>query len=80
MLHDQLSLHKDLQIKNVTDFTKIRYKRIYTKPNLSTNTLIKNMATLYVPDKPSRRLKRNWNRELLIYYLSDLKPNLMSSG
>jgi len=60
-----LSLHNDLKVINVTDYAKIHYHCFHSKLNSSTNSLIKDMTSLYIPGNPPRRLKHNWNRDLL---------------
>ena len=60
-----LQLHNDLKVINVSDYAKIHYHRFHSKLNSSTNPLIKDMASLHIPGNPPRRLKRNWNRDLL---------------
>jgi len=60
------ALHNDLKIKTANELAKLHYKRFHTKLPLSTNPLIQTMSSNRIPDDPPRRLKRNWNRDLLL--------------
>ena len=60
------ALHNDLKIKTANELAKLHYKHFHTKLLLSTNPLIQAMSSNRIPDDPPRRLKRNWNRDLLL--------------
>jgi len=59
-------LHDDLQIKTVHDTATNFYKRFHEKLLMNHNHLISQLASKTLPDNPTRRLKRNWCRDLLI--------------
>lgn len=45
----------------------MHYKRFHTKHSLTTNPLIQTMSSNRIPDDPSCRLKRNWDRDILVW-------------
>jgi len=45
---------------------KLHYKCFHAKLALNINPLIQNMSTNLIPNEPPRRLKRNWNCDLLL--------------
>jgi hypothetical protein len=59
------TLHTDLKIKTVHAEAVIFYKRFHNRLPSHPNPLISNLATRTIPGNPSRRLKRNWCRDLL---------------
>ncbi|KAL4083691.1 hypothetical protein QTP88_029007 [Uroleucon formosanum] len=59
------SLHTDLNIKTVHAEAIIYYKRFHNRLPHHPNPLISNLASRTIPGNPTRRLKRNWCRDLL---------------
>ena len=59
------SLHDELQIKTIYDTAINFYKRFHGKLPKNRNHLISQLASKTLPDNPTRRLNRNWCRDLL---------------
>ncbi|KAL4085043.1 hypothetical protein QTP88_027881 [Uroleucon formosanum] len=59
------SLHTDLNIKTVHAEAITYYKRFHNRLPYHPNPLISNLASRTIPGNPTRRLKRNWCRDLL---------------
>lgn len=59
------SLHTDLNINTVHAEAITYYKRFHKRLTHHPNPLISNLASRTIPGNPSRRLKRNWCRDLL---------------
>jgi hypothetical protein len=59
------NLHKDLKIQTLNKISKTYYVRFHNKIQSHTNQLIKKLSSKKLPDKPRRRLKRKWCRDLL---------------
>jgi len=59
------SLHTDLNIKTVHAEAITYYKRFHNRLPHHPNPLISNLASRTIPGNPTRRLKRNWCRDLL---------------
>uniref|UniRef100_A0A2S2P698 Putative RNA-directed DNA polymerase n=1 Tax=Schizaphis graminum TaxID=13262 RepID=A0A2S2P698_SCHGA len=59
------TLHTDLNIKSVHAEAVTYYKRFHNRLPHHPNPLISNLASHTIPGNPTRRLKRNWCRDLL---------------
>uniref|UniRef100_A0A2S2Q352 Putative RNA-directed DNA polymerase n=1 Tax=Sipha flava TaxID=143950 RepID=A0A2S2Q352_9HEMI len=59
-------INSDIKIRSVNDTATLYYKRFHAKLLSNPNQLIKDLATPALPGNPTRRLKRNWCRDLKI--------------
>lgn len=57
--------HTDLKFKMNYEEAKYLHKRFHDSLTSHPNILIKYLASVTIPDSPSRRLKRKWCRDLL---------------
>lgn len=60
-----LTLHNDLKIPTLLTLASSHYKKFHKNTFHHPNTLIANLSSLTLPRNPTRRLKRNWPRDLL---------------
>jgi len=60
-----LTLHNDLQIPVVKDLAHTRYTSFHKKLPSHPNPHVQSLASPFLPDNPTRRLKRQWPRDLL---------------
>ena len=58
------SINSDLKISSVNETATLYYKRFNSKLQSNPNQLIKDLAIPTLPGNPTRRLKRNWCRDL----------------
>lgn len=59
------SINSDLKISSVNETATLYYKRFNSKLQSNPNQLIKDLAIPTLPGNPTRRLKRNWCRDLI---------------
>ncbi|KAL4127024.1 hypothetical protein QTP88_011222 [Uroleucon formosanum] len=60
------AINSDLRICSVNETATIYNKRFHAKLQSNSNQLIRDLATPALPGNPTRRLKRNWCRDLKI--------------
>lgn len=58
------TLKSDLKLPSINEIAAIYYKRFHAKLQHIPNQLINELASLTLPGNPTRRLKRNWCRDL----------------
>ena len=59
------TIHSDLKVPFVLDYAIARYKKFHEKLPSHLNPLVQNLHSLYIPGNPTRRLSRQWPRDLL---------------
>jgi len=59
------NLHKDFNILNINQISKLYYTRFYIKLHQHTNPLISKLSSNTLPGNPRRRLKRQWCTDLI---------------
>jgi len=59
------TLHNDLKIPFVKTLASTRYKIFHSRLPSHSNPLIQSLSSLTLPNNPTRRLKRQWPRDLL---------------
>ena len=61
-----LSLQNDLRAPFVKDLAKQRFNKFHSFLKYHRNTLVQHLYTRTLPDNPIRRLKRQWQSDLII--------------
>jgi len=59
------TLHTDLHIPKVTDTAKLYYSKFRNRLQNHPNPHIKKLLSISIPGNPTRRLKRQWPRDLI---------------
>ena len=59
------TLHQDLNIPFVHNLAVETYNKFHSRLHPHPNPLVQNLSVPHLPDKPNRRLKRLWPRDLL---------------
>ena len=59
------TLHNDLKIPLIIDTAKQYYRKFHSHLLQHTNPLILNLSSHFIPGNPTRRLNRQWPRDLL---------------
>jgi hypothetical protein len=59
------TLHTDLYIPKVTDTAKLYYSKFRNRLQNHPNPHIKKLLSISIPGNPTRRLKRQWPRDLI---------------
>ena len=60
-----LTLHNDLHVPFVKDLARSRYQKFHSLLNCHPNSLAQHLSSPTLPDNPTRRLRRQWPRDLL---------------
>lgn len=59
------SLHQDLKVQSINQTAITFYSRLHCKMLGHPNKLISNLRSKHLPGNPTRRLNRNWSRDLI---------------
>jgi len=59
------ALHQDLKVQSINQTAITFYSRLHRKMQGHPNKLISNLHLKHLPGNPTRRLNRNWSRDLI---------------